>query len=402
MTRRLAVRRAIPFAVVVTAACGAGDAGVSAHDPATLSSTNTCDVREDGSRWAPPGGRYAAVAGAEYGRREGEELADVWGLAATPDGSVFILDGGNAQVVKLDAGLRLVRTFGREGQGPGEFRYQRVSGAEATWIAADDSSLYIMDTRGVSEFDPSGEFRRYVGRGVPLPDPPRSIAARYGRIVYSIDHIDRAEGTRVLETWQSESTMPHTLLRADAMPPLPKVRGHPILGGFNDQARPLWAVHRRCAFISDGAGDWILRVDLTENRADTLPLPPRRIPARTAEDEARLEREREMIAGLMARVGTSTDELRRVRPTARLKWSGMAVDPDGFVWLGPWRPYSMQHDPQTVWVVHPATGAVDSVMIEDGAFPDVFLPDGRFVTLTRDTATHVRFVRLYALQDAME
>ncbi len=401
MTRRLAEGWTILFAVIATTACGGDDAGVPARDAAALRSTNTCDVREGGSRWVPVGGRYAAVAGAEYGRREGEELADVWGLAATPDGSVFILDGGNSEVVKLDAGFRFVRRFGREGKGPGEFAYQRVSALTA-WAAADDSSLYIMDIRGVSEFDPSGDFRRYVGHGVPILDPAWRIAARYGRVVYSVDRIDRAEGTRVLETWQYESTMPHTLLRADTMPPLPKVRGRPILGGFSDQARPLWAVHRRCAFVSDGAGDWILRVDLTENRADTLPLPPREIPARTAEDEARLEREREMIAGFMARVGATTDELRRVQPTARLKWSGMAVDPDGFVWLEPWRPYSMQDDPLTVWVVHPATGAVDSVVIESGTFPAAFLPDGRFVALARDTATHVRFIRSYALEHAMK
>lgn len=388
-------------AVIVATACGGDDAGVPARDAAALLSTNTCDVREAGSRWAPPGGRYAAVAGAEYGRREGEELADVWGLAATPAGDVFILDGGNSEVVKLDAGLRFVRRFGREGQGPGEFRYQRIAGLTA-WAAADDSSLYIMDTRAVSEFDPSGEFRRYVGRGVPIVDPALRIAARCGRVVYSVDRIDRSEGTRVLETWQVEPAVPHTLLRADTMPPLPRMRGRVIRGGFNDQAEPLWAVHRRCAFISDGASDWILRVDLTENRADTLRLPPREIPARTAEDEARLEREREIVARFMAGVGLSTAELHRVQPTARLKWSDMTVDPDGFVWIEPWRPHSMWDDPLTVWVVHPATGAVDSVVIEGGEFPQAFLPGGRFVSLPYDTATGVRFVRLHALLPATE
>jgi len=341
------VSRAVLIAAIVTTACGGDDAGVPARDAAALRSTNACEVREAGSRWAPPGGRYAAVAGAEYGRREGEKLADVWGLAATPAGEVFILDAGNTRVVELDRDLKFVRTFGREGQGPGEFRYQRVS-AFTAWAAADDSSLFIMDLQAVSEFDPN------------------------------------------------------TLLRADTMPSLPRVRGRVIRGGFNDQAEPLWAVHRRCAFVSDGAGDWILRADLTENRGDTLPLPPREIPARTAEDEARLERNREMIAGFMARAGVSTAELRRVKPTARLKWSGMTVDPDGFVWLEPWRPYSMQDDPLTVWVVHPATGAVDSVVIADGGFPEAFLPGRRFVSLAYDTATSVRFIRLYALVHAVE
>jgi len=75
----------------------------------------------------------------------------------------------------------------------------------------------------------------------------------------------------------------------------------------------------------------------------------------------------------MARTGVSRTELRRVQPTARRQWSDMTVAPDGFVWLEPWRPLSMQDDPMTVWVVHPATGAVDSVVIEGGAFPAGFL-----------------------------
>src|SRR5690606_20057375 len=58
----------------------------------------------------------------------------------------------------------------------------------------------------------------------------------------------------------------------------------------------------------------------------------------------------------------------------------------------------MQGAPLAVWVVHPATGTVDAVVIEDGAFPAGFLADGRFVALARDTATHVSFVRLYAPQ----
>ena len=146
---------------------------------------------------------------------------------------------------------------------------------------------------GQSEFHPRGEFRRHVRRGVPVLDAPWRIAARCGRVVYSADRADRAEGTRVLETWLVEPTLSHTLLRAT-----------------------------RCRRSRRSAGARSWNVDV-----------------------------------------------RRVRPTAWFKWSDLTVDPDGFVWLEPWRPSSMQGAPLAVWVVHPATGTVDAVVIEDGAFP---------------------------------
>ena len=65
------------------------------------------------------GGRGDASSGA------GDSSPLVWevtGLARLDDGRVAVLSGGNRQLALFDASGRLVRTMGREGSGPGEFR----------------------------------------------------------------------------------------------------------------------------------------------------------------------------------------------------------------------------------------------------------------------------------------
>lgn len=389
----LSVTRGALLAFLVAACAGDEPAGRRPSE-AGLRSTNACDFRDGGSRWAPGHARYETAAEFGWGQ---EHMIDLWGIATSAAGDVFVFDAGNTRVLELDSDLRLVDTFGRAGRGPGEFSYQGVLPGD--WIAADDSSIFVLDLRTLSEFDLSGEFRRYVTREIPSPLPPRPIrriAARYGRVVYVVDEIDRQDGTRTLQTWRIEPSKPHTLLRTDSMPSLPRSDGRVVTAGlFVGQADPLWAAHRRCAFISDGAGDWILRVDLTTNRADTLHLPSREIPELTEEDEAWLEQGRRA----MARVGNPA-RLDGVEPTARLKWADLLVDPDGFVWLEPWRPRSMRDEPFTTWVVHPATGAVDSVVVE--RFPDAFLPGGAFVSRAYDRTEHVTLVRKYTLESATE
>lgn len=361
---------------------------------APLAATNPCEVRETGSRWAPRGATYQRTA--EFGRRPGEALADVWGVAASPRGDVYVFDAGNTNVVRLDSGLRMVSRFGREGRGPGEFAYQRMP--HGNWVAANDTSVFVLGLGVLYEFDQDGAFEGSPTRVPPFPVPIRTLATRDGRVLFATDdfdrHVNRQSGARTLSTWMLEPSGSHILLRRDPMPPLPRWHGRFVRGGLADQAEPLWALHRRCAYISDGAGDWILRADLTDDRADTVRLPHRDIPDRTPEDERRLEETRRAAARLDMRAGMAMS-FRDVHPTARMKWSGLIADPDGYLWLEPWRPHSLRPQPVTAWIVNPATGAVDSVTVP--AFPTAFLPDGAFVALAYDTATGVRFVEKYAL-----
>lgn len=383
------------LAAFLVAACAADEPTEQRPTLEELRSTNACVFRDGGSRWAPSQGRYVMTA--EFGRAEEEYFFNPQGVVASPTGDVFIWDVENTRVVQLDRDLQLVGTFGREGRGPGEFTYQRFISGD--WIAAEDSAVYVLDMRTLSEFDLDGEFKRYVTSELPFlypPRPVRRIAAREGQVVYMVDATDIEHGARALETWRLESSRPHTLLRTDSMPTRPMSNGRAVMGSlFILQADPIWALHGRCAFMSDGAGDWVLRVDLDTNRADTLYLPSREPAELTAEDEEWLGAGRRALTRASAS-GRSEE----VEPTARLLWADIIVDPDGYVWLEPWRPRSMEGEPFTAWVVDPATGAVDSVTVE--AFPDAFLPGGAFVSRVFDRREQLTLVHRYTIEPARE
>ena len=317
---------------------------------------------------------------------------DVLGIAASAAGEVFVYDAGNANVLRFDDDLRLLDRIGREGRGPGEFSYQRINAGD--WITADDSSIYVLDTRTLSVFDFGGAFKGYATREIPppLPERPvRRIAAPSGRVLYAVDVIDGESGTRTLETWRIEPSRPHTLVRVDTMPTVPRSGGRVIRATLLIlQGDPLWAVGRRCVYISDGASEWILRVDIHTNRSDTLFLPARPAPEPTESDREWLENAR----AALGRIGR-TPHTEKVEPTARLKWDDLVIDPDGYIWLEPWRPPSMEEESLAAWIVDPATGAVDSILVP--TFPDAFLPGGAFVSRTYDRAERVTLLRKFTL-----
>lgn len=159
------------------------------------------------------------------------------------------------------------------------------------------------------------------------------------------------------------------------MPPLPRWRGH-VIHDVPMQAEPIWSIGERCVYISDGSSDWVATGDLVTGRTDTVRLPPRRPMEPSQVDVDRWARE----WADMRRMGFARRGMENVRPTARAKWSNMVVDPDGFLWVEPWRPPSLEQEPLTALIVNPGTGALDSVRVP--RFPDAFLPGGEFVALS--------------------
>lgn len=104
----------------------------------------------------------------EYDSFYGTMLFDV-----DADGNVYVLDGGNFRVLVFDADGNFVRTFGRQGQGPGEFlnpfRFAFAGGR----LVIEDINLARF-----SAFDPQGQLvqedlmedRLYFLQGFGLPD----------------------------------------------------------------------------------------------------------------------------------------------------------------------------------------------------------------------------------------
>ena len=78
------------------------------------------------------------------------------GVAAGEDGAVYVCDFEHHRIVKLDAERRPLLAWGREGDGPGEFR-------QPCGVAVGpDGEVYVADTwnHRVQVFSPEGELRR--------------------------------------------------------------------------------------------------------------------------------------------------------------------------------------------------------------------------------------------------
>lgn len=76
-------------------------------------------------------------------------------LLFAPDGTCYVLNAGDCRVLQFDADWSLVRAFGHEGEGPGEF-------TNPTGMILRDGDLWIFEMMRATRFSLTGEYRRTV------------------------------------------------------------------------------------------------------------------------------------------------------------------------------------------------------------------------------------------------
>lgn len=98
--------------------------------------------------------------------RDAPELYRLRSAAALPDGRVVVAHAGGRELLLVDTAGRVVRTIGRAGNGPGEFR------SVASVFAGDDGSVVAYDPvqRRVIRFDSLGVVREQRSVAVPPSD----------------------------------------------------------------------------------------------------------------------------------------------------------------------------------------------------------------------------------------
>jgi hypothetical protein len=99
--------------------------------------------------------RIRLVEDLSVGKEEGgigETLGRIFGVAVDSRGDIHVLDNGFVCVRTFDSTGTYVSTMGREGGGPGEFRFPTA----ITTDAADNA--YVADRERVVIFDPDGQY----------------------------------------------------------------------------------------------------------------------------------------------------------------------------------------------------------------------------------------------------
>jgi hypothetical protein len=330
-----------------------------------------CVSRPEGSRWA---GDYRETA--RFGDTDDEALGGIMlgGIAATERG-VYVLETQASSLWLLRPDLTFIRRIGRDGEGPGEWRFLgwETHGGSMRWVSASDDHVRIFDRTRIQEFNPDGRFRRVV-----LNEAAKAgISFMQSRIVHLGDTLFYSSGGYdIMPGWirREGKGRPGTLrevvdgrypwtirMRANEEDrPLVQVglarltnerRG---LGPAH--ARPLWDSNGGCVVVSNGADPMLVYAPVG-GRQDTLAVP---VPDR-------VERAAD-YAGMMGGLGLPDGRMEEPASPTRIR--DLVLDPDGWVWLETVRPRDRAF--RGVEVVRVPLGGGEAVLDTVPAFPRAF------------------------------
>jgi hypothetical protein len=341
-----------------------------------------CGSPNAGSRWSSASGGYVRTA--VYGRGEDAWLMSLNGLAVNPAGDVVLFDASNAAIHVTDANLRPKVRFGRAGGGPGELGAQALSrGGEAyfhrNFVGAGETHIFVFDGNVIQAFRYDGAYagqRDEVRRGALPMFTVRALHATPDGYMYGFDAFDIQSRDRKLQTWTVLEGGRQSLVHEIPVPPPPGSPG--LVHSSSNQAWPVWTASGSCVVEGDGSSAWLLRTDIESGRMDTVPLPRHDVP----EEAEPAEHEEELRA--LLRMSRGVDIGEQPPATALWRWAEVKLDPDGHIWINPWRPRAERGTPVAVFRIDPNGVAHRETM---PAFPLGFGSAGVIYTRESDPET---------------
>ena len=197
----------------LAAACAAGFG--AALGAAGLEAQEIVDLPAE-DRPVSPDLELAYRIGSASAGEEWEEFTSISGVAFDGEGNLYLLDGtrtsADVRIVVVDAAGGFVNSFGRAGDGPGEFR------AATQLVVWEDGQVLVEDMlhAGYHVFSPAGEFERMVresggGLGFAMARRPdlrpertgaRTLVGRSRRAIQRVDmSSDDVEDRIIVQAW---------------------------------------------------------------------------------------------------------------------------------------------------------------------------------------------------------
>lgn len=262
------------------------------------------------------------------------ELIDPGDVAVGEDGMVYVADTDPAVIKVYDSTGAFLRTIGREGEGPGEFR--------VAYLAVWGSYLLVQDPRvaRASLFDTSGAFVRSWGTSCCFYGQP-AIDVQ-GRIVVRAMNTPDMHASWVLYRYDTLGTMLDTLLvpEAPSEPELWRIRE----GDATRMAMPVPFTPRQMFTFRDAggviqgwAGDY--RLAMSESGRDTLRVFGRAWAAELIGDDRRDREYERGVRQAEAMLG-DVDELmvrnqfdKGLMPSHLPAFQSLNQDPTGAIWV---------------------------------------------------------------------
>jgi hypothetical protein len=367
--------RALPGIALGISHWGCARASES-HPPAALAAE--CTSRRV-PRWTGPWGPVHGFIG--------DPGTDGSAGVAFGDSTLFVFERRLGEVRLFDVGGVPSGSFGREGQGPGEFMVRGFTRLLPRVVLEPISSW--IDLRGdtVAVFD-GNAIQRFTSRGMYVDEVDGLAKALSGSLRFSrrirlvpegvVIDVEARTGERAggedrprpygvwLVTDSSASRVVSLNLR-----PLPR----PKVGRFRPsyegplEAQPIWDLLGGCVVVSDGSSPWLLVANLHGGRVDTIPIPlPMRRPASSR---------------------------KTVDPSTPMHLSDLIADPDGWIWILP-----VQADGRlradTLEILRVGIGLGVAVFDTVPAFPTAFGPPGVAFGTRRDADGNTRLATFVA------
>ena len=98
----------------------------------------------------------------------------VWHIAVDEKGNIYVVDWGKKHVQMFDNTGKYIRTIGRQGQGPGEFR-----SPDGVFVNALNGEIYVPDSFAIKVFSANGDYKRTI----PLKTYNRSYCISPGGVI---------------------------------------------------------------------------------------------------------------------------------------------------------------------------------------------------------------------------
>ena len=146
----------LPIAMGVAAACTRGDASrVTIRDSAGITITeNASDAMARAAVWAIDSVPLLTIG--DPGGDAAHQLYRARGAARLSDGRIVVLNAGTSELRFFDANGKHLRTVGRKGEGPGEFRLP----FPLLHLPFDTLAVWDSRPQRVTIFSPDGEMVR--------------------------------------------------------------------------------------------------------------------------------------------------------------------------------------------------------------------------------------------------
>lgn len=263
-----------------------------------------------------------------------EEFGRVNSVALGPAEAVFVADGFNQEVrvFGLDGVHR--RTFGRNGDGPGEFR----SLYSLAWVG--DRLLTLDPNLGrIGEFSAEGDWlgQQPVEGSVSGPIDHIRFRPVSRDQVYRLGYMRNATGiTSVLVGHDRRGETGDTLSWLQAPPGSAgfiRCVHDPMITGFDIPFSPRLVQHPGADGARYSAMTDAYRIAVTRNAADTLRIIERSLPGEPVSDEEWAEGTHDFETFLDENPGASCDPRRPSRPAGKPFIKDIFLAPDGELWV---------------------------------------------------------------------